>query len=205
MAMMVAWAAELVAERASSSSSSGETAGHGDPAAPASGLILGSALLQLLAAQLVCRVRPLAGNAHGVHSITAAAGGPATAVHGLIPSAAGSTGVAHDCCVTTASSREGSQLKRRASDAEKGATFKLAAAAATATAAAEPAPGKQAATLCSSSRNLPEQLGLRLRNVLLGFHMILRSRYLLMLCGNLLLTYVSGSMQLLLYNLVQLV
>jgi hypothetical protein len=40
---------------------------------------------------------------------------------------------------------------------------------------------------------LPEQLGLRLRNVLLGFQMILRSRYLLMLCGNLLLTYVSGS------------
>jgi hypothetical protein len=89
------------------------------------------------------------------------------------------------------------------SDAEKGTTFKLSAAAAVAAvAAAEPAATAHhtaaklaAATPCgsSSSRSLPEQLGLRLRNVLLGFQMILRSRYLLMLCGNLLLTYVSDS------------
>jgi hypothetical protein len=88
------------------------------------------------------------------------------------------------------------------SDAEKGTTFKLSAAAAVAgVAAADPAATAHhtaaklaAATPCgSSSRSVPEQLGLRLRNVLLGFQMILRSRYLLMLCGNLLLTYVSGS------------
>jgi hypothetical protein len=87
------------------------------------------------------------------------------------------------------------------SDAEKGTTFKLSATAAVAALAAEPAATathaaakhNAAPSSSSSSRSLPEQLGLRLRNVLLGFQMILRSKYLLMLCGNLLLTYVSGS------------
>lgn len=185
LAMLVAWAAELMAAQPSStgsgsSSRSSSTVGTREPAVPMSGLILGSAMLQLLAAQLVCRVRPL----HGSTVSTGSTVGPGSPVK---------CSVQHQTQQSPVCKRDGLQLKQRASDAEKGAGKAVEAAVKTLTGAhnsssSSSQPSSASGGTCSSTQH---RGALQLRSMLAGFQLIWRSSYLLMLCGNLLLTYVS--------------
>lgn len=211
LALMVTWAAEAVAAQqllgrqagagavgsssGPDSSNTGSTKGGAvTDSAPAAGLILVAALLQLVAAQLVCRVRPLSSSSN-----TAGAAVEAIGMNGV------KAGAAHP----EAGTQIPASCDREDHHQQQHADF-AAYSSSSITAVRRPSgvgrsslPGGLTSTTVNSvsaqgsinngdsAGSLRRRAGVKLHSMLSGFRLVLSSRYLLMLCGNLLLTYVS--------------
>lgn len=172
------------------SSSQGGIQMEVDASVPASGLILVAALLQLVAAQLVCGVRPSCSST--VTAGTIAQTGVKTGANWAgkdQPADPDQDQQQADCAFHSSISIT---PVRRPSGAGRCSTGGVQEVLVSSTSSPVRGSSKRSSRSVGNAGGLRRSAGIKFHSMLSGFRLVVSSRYLLMLCGNLLMTYVSG-------------